>query len=64
MIARLAANLNMTATAEGVETAEQLEAIWALGCVEMQGYLFSPPRPLAMLAPLLERQRRMLAKSA
>jgi EAL domain-containing protein (putative c-di-GMP-specific phosphodiesterase class I) len=54
----------MAATAEGVETTKQLEAVRALGCVEMQGYLFSPPRPLAMLAPLLERQRRTLAKSA
>jgi hypothetical protein len=52
------------ATAEGVETTKQLETIRALGCVEMQGYLFSPPRPLAVLAPLLERQRRTLAKSA
>jgi len=31
-VAGLAANLNMTATAEGVETAEQLEMIRALGC--------------------------------
>jgi diguanylate cyclase (GGDEF)-like protein len=63
-VAGLAASLNMAATAEGVETTKQLEAVRALGCVEMQGYLFSPPRPLAMLAPLLERQRRTLAKSA
>jgi EAL domain-containing protein (putative c-di-GMP-specific phosphodiesterase class I) len=30
----------------------------------MQGYLFSPPRPLAQLMPLIERQRSKLAKSA
>ena len=63
-VAGLAANLNMTATAEGVETAEQLETIRALGCVEMQGYLFSRPVPLAQIMPLLEPQRRELAKSA
>jgi len=63
-VAGLAANLNMTATAEGVETAEQLETIRALGCVEMQGFLFSHPVPLAHIAPLLEPQRRKLAKSA
>jgi len=63
-VAGLAANLNMTATAEGVETAQQLETIRALGCVEMQGYLFSQPVPLAQITPLLEPQRRKLAKSA
>ena len=55
-VAGLAANLNMTATAEGVETAEQLEKVRELGCVEMQGYLFSRPLPLAQIAPLFERQ--------
>jgi len=63
-VAGLAANLNMTATAEGVETAEQLETIRALGCVEMQGYLFSHPVPLSQIMSLLEPQRRKLAKSA
>jgi diguanylate cyclase (GGDEF)-like protein len=63
-VAGLAANLSMTATAEGVETAEQLEAIRALGCVEMQGYLFSQPVPLSQITLLLEPQRHKLAKSA
>jgi diguanylate cyclase (GGDEF)-like protein len=63
-VAGLAANLNMTATAEGVETAEQLETIRALGCGEMQGYLFSRPVPLSDIMRLLEPQRRKLAKSA
>jgi diguanylate cyclase (GGDEF)-like protein/PAS domain S-box-containing protein len=63
-VAGLASNLNMTATAEGVETTEQLEKVRALGCVEMQGYLFSRPLPLAQIMPLFERQRHKLAKSA
>jgi diguanylate cyclase (GGDEF)-like protein len=63
-VAGLAANLNMTATAEGVETQQQLDKVRALGCVEMQGYLFSPPRPLAKLMHLFEPHRRALAKSA
>ena len=36
----------------------------ALGCTEMQGYLFSRPLPLAQIMPLFEPQRRKLAKSA
>jgi EAL domain-containing protein (putative c-di-GMP-specific phosphodiesterase class I) len=63
-IAGLAASLNMTATAEGVETPQQLEKVRELGCVEMQGYLFSPPCPMAQLMPLLEPYRAKLAKSA
>jgi len=46
-IAGLAKNLNMISTAEGVETKQQLEALQALGCIEMQGYLFSQARPPA-----------------
>ena len=44
-IAGLAKSLNMISTAEGVETTQQLEALQALGCIEMQGYLFSQARP-------------------
>ena len=36
---------NMTTTAEGVETREQMEMLRALGCTEMQGYLFSAAKP-------------------
>src|SRR5205814_4286729 len=42
-IAALAKGLGMSATAEGVETLEQLEVIKSEGCTEMQGYLFSRP---------------------
>ena len=35
----------MTTTAEGVETDAQRELLRKLGCTEMQGYLFSPPKP-------------------
>jgi EAL domain-containing protein (putative c-di-GMP-specific phosphodiesterase class I) len=44
----------MTTTAEGVETEAQRQMLRALGCAEMQGYLFSPPRPLAQIKPLLD----------
>ena len=39
-------------------TVEQSQALRALGCTEMQGYLFSPPVPPARLAKVLPRQRR------
>jgi EAL domain-containing protein (putative c-di-GMP-specific phosphodiesterase class I) len=42
--------MNMTATAEGVETEEQLAAIRKLGCTEMQGYLFDRPMRATDLA--------------
>jgi len=41
----LAKNLNMISTAEGVETQQQFETLLSVGCVEMQGYLFSKARP-------------------
>ena len=44
-VAGLAKSLNMISTAEGVETEQQLEKLQSLGCVEMQGYLFSRARP-------------------
>jgi len=44
-VAGLAKCLNMTSTAEGVETPQQMQTLQAIGCTEMQGYLFSHPRP-------------------
>jgi diguanylate cyclase (GGDEF)-like protein len=51
-IAMLANALNVTTTAEGVETEQQLEQIRRLGFTEMQGYLFSQPLPGAKPFPL------------
>jgi diguanylate cyclase (GGDEF)-like protein len=45
-VAALANGMGMTATAEGVETSEQLDKITSEGCTEMQGYLFSRPLPV------------------
>ena len=44
-VAALANGMGMTATAEGVETREQLDKITSEGCAEMQGFLFSRPLP-------------------
>jgi EAL domain-containing protein (putative c-di-GMP-specific phosphodiesterase class I) len=42
-VAELAHGLGLTATAEGVETIEQLRLVRELGCDLAQGYLISPP---------------------
>ena len=49
----LARSLKMTTTAEGVETAEQWQLLELIGCNEMQGYVFSPPRPANEIVELL-----------
>ena len=50
----IAAALKMTTTAEGVETEAQRELLRELGCTEMQGYLFSAPKPGAEVRRLFE----------
>jgi len=45
--------LGIATTAEGVETAEQFKRLKSEGCTEVQGYLFSPPRPAAEVRGLL-----------
>ncbi len=45
-IVMLANRLNITTTAEGIETLDQLHLIRDTGCTEAQGYLFSVPRTL------------------
>ncbi|HUI95402.1 MAG TPA: EAL domain-containing protein [Xanthobacteraceae bacterium] len=45
-VVRLARALDVTTTAEGVETVEQLAIVRAAGVTEMQGWLYSPARPL------------------
>jgi diguanylate cyclase (GGDEF)-like protein/PAS domain S-box-containing protein len=54
----LAHALDMRAVAEGVETAEQLEALVGLGCDGAQGYYFAPPQPAEDLRQLMGRARR------
>ena len=46
-IIAIAHNLKLRTVAEGVETAEQAQALRALGCVVHQGYWYSRPLPLA-----------------
>jgi diguanylate cyclase (GGDEF)-like protein/PAS domain S-box-containing protein len=52
-IVAMAQSLNLTAIAEGVETAQQLEFLQSLGCHCYQGYLFSEPLILTDFESLL-----------
>jgi len=52
---------NIATTAEGVETIEQKDMLRTLGCAQMQGYLFSPPRPASEIAALFTVATRVVA---
>ncbi|HJS87686.1 MAG TPA: EAL domain-containing protein [Acetobacteraceae bacterium] len=52
-VAGLCATLRLAATAEGIETAEQLAMLTNEGVPEGQGYLFSTPRPGRDIAEML-----------
>jgi diguanylate cyclase (GGDEF)-like protein/PAS domain S-box-containing protein len=60
-ITGLARTLDLTAVAEGVETAEQLEALRALGCDRAQGYYLGRPMPAEDVTRLLETQQASAA---
>jgi diguanylate cyclase (GGDEF)-like protein len=48
-IIKLGQDLDLTITAEGVETAEQQSWLQASGCHQLQGYLFSRPLPAGQM---------------
>jgi EAL domain-containing protein (putative c-di-GMP-specific phosphodiesterase class I) len=56
--------LKIKVLAEGVETNEQLDVLRSEGCDELQGYLFSEPKPLdelgSLLASVLRRRKAAL----
>jgi diguanylate cyclase (GGDEF)-like protein/PAS domain S-box-containing protein len=54
-VTRLGHSLGMITTAEGVETEEQLKILRAEGCTQVQGYLFSKPRPAAEVLGLIKK---------
>ena len=56
-VVNIAAASDMTTTAEGVETEQQRNLLYILGCTEMQGYLFSPAVPAAEVRRLLLSHR-------
>jgi EAL domain-containing protein (putative c-di-GMP-specific phosphodiesterase class I) len=58
-MAALASGLGISATAEGVESKEQLDTIRSEGCTEMQGFLLSKPLPAHEIEKLLLSKRRL-----
>nr|WP_237482255.1 GGDEF and EAL domain-containing protein [Lichenibacterium sp. 6Y81] len=60
-VSRLATDLCMVTTAEGIETPDQLRTVRQEGCSEGQGYLFGRPMPGRNAAALLEHQRSVRA---
>ena len=63
-VVNIAAASQMTTTAEGVETEQQKELLRALGCTEMQGYLFSPAIPAVEIRQLLRSHRSRAVSAA
>ena len=59
-IVALARSLNMSVIAEGVETVEQAEQLYQLGCPAAQGFLYSPPKSVNEM----EEHLRVMAAGA
>jgi diguanylate cyclase (GGDEF)-like protein/PAS domain S-box-containing protein len=63
-VAQLGVSLGMTTTAEGVETAGQLEQVRAEGCTEIQGYYICAPKPAKDIEQLILSKIRKAAGAA
>jgi len=58
-IVTLGRQLRQEIVAEGVETQAQMEYLRALGCDQLQGYLFSPPLPAEQYVDLVRSGARL-----
>jgi predicted signal transduction protein with EAL and GGDEF domain len=63
-VVRLARALDVTTTAEGVETVAQLDLIRAAGVTEMQGWLYSAARPLEEIDAMFAAHARTTSSAA
>lgn len=54
---QMAHSLDRTVVAEGVETSQVADSLFAMGCNQAQGYLYSPAIPMADLAGMLREGR-------
>jgi EAL domain-containing protein (putative c-di-GMP-specific phosphodiesterase class I) len=59
-VANIGSALGMATTAEGVETEEELAQLRHEGCTEVQGYLFSEPRPANEISSLFTQPSALL----
>jgi diguanylate cyclase (GGDEF)-like protein len=53
-VAGLGNTLGMATTAEGIETMDQLRAVRAEGCTQVQGFLLGRPKPASLIPAMLE----------
>ena len=56
-VTSLAGSLNMTTTAQGVETEAELTQVRLGGCTEAQGFVFSPPVSEEAVTTLIQSAR-------
>ncbi len=65
-IVKMARTMKIATVVEGVETPQQLVKVREWGCTEMQGYLFSRPKPVEQILPLFapRAERTIAAASA
>jgi len=57
-IINLAQNLDLNIVAEGVESAEQRDLLYSMGCSHAQGYFYSPPVSAPDVAEVLDRSMK------
>lgn len=62
-VVAMARSLRKRTTAEGIETAAQLEFLKSLGCDNGQGHFFSKPIPARELARFVDERRLAMASS-
>ncbi len=60
-VLRLAKDINLKVTAEGVETIESVNCLRKMGCDELQGYFFSKPVPPAQFLVFLEERKKSIS---
>ncbi|WP_241491964.1 putative bifunctional diguanylate cyclase/phosphodiesterase [Sphingomonas endophytica] len=60
-VVAMADSLNMTTTAEGVETEAELRMVQELGCRSIQGYYFGRPLPVEEARALTQRHQQTRA---
>ncbi|MBM3608230.1 MAG: EAL domain-containing protein [Alphaproteobacteria bacterium] len=63
-VVAMARGLDLSTTAEGVETQAQMDILKLAGCTEMQGYYFSKPLPRAEIEKLIESARGQAGRAA